>query len=228
MNDREELDPLARIRAAREREQLRVRGIINRDLMDRDIDQRRRAARIEVAHGRFVNLQESRDTLPEEQLARDQFDPYETEKVEGTVREPIITVRRVDRVTKLFRAGVLDIEEFACCVWYRDQWERSGLDPLIASNFDPKFGSGAREFSHLARTSREAEARDEYRWARDFIPADVIGLFDQVVLHDSSVREASIRSGCKYANGLAAFKRGLYGMMAYVGPIIRSNPKKVP
>ncbi|SDA15036.1 hypothetical protein [Sphingomonas sp. NFR15] len=226
MNDRDELDPLARIRAAREREQLRVRGIINRDLMDRETDQRRRAARIEVAHGRFVNLQESRDTLPEEQLARDQFDPYETEKVEGTVREPIITVRRVDRVTKLFRAGVLDIEEFACCGWYRGQWERSGLDPLVASTFYPKFGDGPKTFGHLAKTATEAEARDEFRWSRRFVPDDVISLFDQVVLHDFSVREASRLAKCRYTNGSAAFRRGLLGLMVYVAPIIRSMPQR--
>ena len=227
---------LDKAQAIRTREADRVAAIILRDQTERDRDLRRIEARVEIAQGKFVNLDESKDTLPHEQLEAWQskdpehandFEHVTVRLPEETIRE-YQTIRRVDRVGKLFKTRKIDIEEFACCLWYRNQWERSGLDPLIASNFDPKFGSGPRDFGHLARTAAQAEARDEYRWARSYIPDDVVGLFDQVVLNDHSVREASRLSRCRFANGPAAFRRGLLGLIVYVAPIVRADSKLLP
>lgn len=225
--DKSESGPIAFLNRLKSKERERVEAIIERDKRDRDRDMRRVIARMEVQDGRFVNLEDSKDTLPDEQLAADQFDQVTVYLPEETIREHE-TIKRVNRIMKLYRTHAIDIEEFACCLWYRNQWERSGLDPLIASNFDPKFGSGPRDFGHLARTAAQAEARDEYRWARSHIPHDVSGLFDQVVIHDNSVRDAARLSRCRFANAPAAFRRGLLGLIVYVGPIVRTDSKLVP
>lgn len=205
--------------AARQREIERVDAIIRRDQRDRAQDLRRVTARVEFDQGRFVNLADTRDTLPDEQLAAGEFEPVTVFLPAETIRKNE-TIRRVSRAYSLYQRGVLDNDTYPVCVWYRDIFDMSGLDPLISSTFEPKYGTGEIEYGHLARTEWQAEARNSFRYAREFVPGDVRPLFDLVILSDVAIAEAAKLTRCRYANAAAAFKRGALGLLEYAGPIL--------
>ena len=227
MIDRGKLSPTsvdkARLMAKREAD--RVAAMLDRDARTRDIDRRRDDANRDLANGRFVNLLDTVDTLPDEQLAAGEFVPVEVDNPEGTVREQRRTIRRVARIVILHRRGVIDEDGLAGCLWYVSQWERSGRDPLIASTFEPKFGSGERDFGHLARTHDQASARDQLDLAREHIPADVRRLFDAVALDELTITEAALVVGCPYRNATAAFRRGVIGLIGYTAPLLLNEQK---
>ena len=208
------------IESIRAREAKRIAELLDRDAVDRKLNRRRELAQREIAAGRFVNLQDTVDTLPDEQLAAGDFVPVEVDNPEGTVREQRRTIRRVARVVALHQRAVIDDDGLFACLWYRKQWERSGLDPLISSTFEPKYGSGAPDYGHGAKTPAQAEARDEYRWAKTFVPDDVASLFEQVVLHDNTIADAARLGRCRYANAVAAFRRGVFALMEWTVPIM--------
>lgn len=210
--------------ALRAREDERVEAVILRDQRDRQQDLRRVTARVEFDQGRFVNLADTRDTLPDEQLAAGEFEEVTVFLPAETIRENV-TIRRVSRAYSLYQRGVLDNDTFPACVWYRDCFDFSGLDPLIASTFEPKYGTGERDFSHLARTESQADARESFRFAREFVPLDVRPLFELVILSDMAIADAAKLTRCRYANASAAFKRGALGLLEYVGPLLEITKK---
>lgn len=225
-----ETEALARIGRSFEmdrREARRVRAILVNDDIDRRRGIRRAEARIELMDGKYASLEDAKDGPTAEQLAAGDFAPAEVETPDDTVRKSY-TVRRMPRLVRLWRAGVIDDAELKACTWYRSRWERSGLDPLIASTFEPKFGTGDRMFGHMAKTAAQAEARDDFRWARTFVPDDVRKLFDLVVIDDMAIRIAARMVRCRYANGTAAFRRGALGLLGGVGAVIRLDQKIVP
>lgn len=186
----------------------RIRALIIRDAEERDRNERRAKARREFEEGRFVNLDDTKDTLPPEQLNADEFEPVTVFLPAETVRENS-TVRRVSRIKALWRRGVLEDHEMAACSWYRNQWELSGLDPLVSSTFEPKYGNGGAAFGHMPRTPEQVEARDNFRFMEDAIPADVRHLVNVVILKDMTIEEAGKAVRIGFRNAQAAFKRGV-------------------
>jgi DNA-directed RNA polymerase specialized sigma24 family protein len=104
---------------------------------------------------------------------------------------------------------VLEDHEYRACRWYRTRWERSGLDPLSASTIAPNFGVGERAYGHMAKTEAQAQARSDYRWAREQIPVDVRKLFDAVVIDDLSIDDAARIVRLRYRNAQAGFRRAV-------------------
>ena len=217
--DKSESGPIAFIERLKERERDRVQKLLDRDRRDRDTDLRRVTARVEFDQGRFVNLADTRDTLPDEQLAAGEFEEVTVFLPAETIRKHE-TIRRVSRAYSLYQRGVLDDDTFPACVWYRETFDVSGLDPLISSTFEPKYGTGEIDYGHMARTEWQAEAREAFRYAREYVPGDVRPLFDLVILSDISIADAAKLTRCRYANAAAAFKRGAIGLVEYAGPII--------
>lgn len=188
-------------------EAARVQRIIDMDRGDRAIDARRKEARIEVAEGKYASLDDAKDGPTREQLASGEFVKVAVDNPLDTVREPIRTVKRLTRVEMLYRSGVLDRDLFAACKWYRQRWELSGLDPLVASTFDPRYGSGAQVFGHMGKTPAQVDARSDFRWAQSFLPEDVRGLFDAVVIREFTLKAAAREVQLRYANAPAALRR---------------------
>lgn len=201
------LDRIGRQHRAERREAGRVQRLIDQDRGDRFIDARRAEARIEVMDGKYASLEDAKDGPTREQLASGEFVPVEVDNPLDTVREPIRTVRRMTRVQMLYRAGVLDRDLYSACEWYRTRWEISGLDPLVASTFDPRFGTGAQAFGHMGKTPAQVDARSDFRWAQSFLPADVRGLFDAVVIREFTLKDAAKEVQLRYANAPAALRR---------------------
>ena len=196
-----------RIKAERA-EHERVRALIIRDAEERDRNERRVKARREFEEGRFVNLDDTRDTLPQEQLAADEFEPVTVFLPAETVRENS-TVWRVSRIKALWRRGVLEDHEMAACSWYRDQWDLSGLDPLVSSTFEPKYGNGGAAFGHMPRTPEQLEARDNFRFMEGAIDADVRDLVNAVVLHDMVFEDAGRLVRVRKEQVTLLFRRGV-------------------
>lgn len=199
-----------RLKAERE-EHERIRALIIRDAETRERNERRVTARREFEEGRFVNLDDTRDTLPDEQLTADQFEPVTVFLPAETVRRNE-TIRRVSRIKALWRRGVLEDHEMAACSWYRDQWDLSGLDPLVSSTFDPKYGNGGAAFGHMPRTPEQLEARDNFRFMEAAVPGDVRELVNAVVLHDMTIEDAGRAVKIGFRNASAAFKRGVLAL----------------
>lgn len=199
-----------RLKAERE-EHERIRALIIRDAETRDRNERRIKARREFEEGRFVNLDDTKDTLPDEQLAADEFEPVTVFLPAETVRENS-TVRRVSRIKALWKRGVLEDHEMAACSWYRDRFDLSGLDPLVSSTFEPKYGNGGANYGHEARTPEAVQARDEFQFVQKQIPIDVRALVDAVVLQDMTIEDAGRAVQIGYRNAAAAFHRGVLAL----------------
>jgi hypothetical protein len=61
-------------------------------------------------------------------------------------------------------------------------------------------------YGHLPSTEWAAEAREDIRDARSFIPNDILPMFDAVVLEDIGMKDAAKLKRLRYANFSAAFK----------------------
>lgn len=204
-------------------ERARQRAIARRDVEDRQAEQLREAARINVESGNLASLDDARLGPTPEQLEKAEYRTVQIEAPEQTARE-VTTLRRVteSRIVQLHQRGVLDDDMFAACRWYRERWERSGLDTgaaIAAYDGDPR---GEKLYGVMPRTEAQAEARSDWRFARSTIPLDVVGLFESVVLAELTISDAARASGCRYANAQAAFVRGalaLHGGIAHLLPI---------
>lgn len=173
-------------------EQARQRRIARRDVQDRQAEQLREAARINVESGNLASLDAARLGPTPEQLEKAEYRTVQIEAPEQTARE-VTTLRRVteSRIVQLHQRGVLDDDMFAACRWYRERWERSGLDTgaaIAAYDGDPR---GEKLFGLMPRTEAQAEARDDYRFARGTIQPEFVELFDGVVLAEATLDQAA-------------------------------------
>jgi hypothetical protein len=97
------------------------------------------------------------------------------------------TVRRLTRIEKLARSGVLEPHMKLACEWYAE-CHGIGFDGSCrTSNFEGRSGGGDGSTSLLARSKREMMARDDYRWARSFIPAAYLEVFEAVIIRQDTI-----------------------------------------
>lgn len=100
------------------------------------------------------------------------------------------TVRRLTRVEKMCRAGMIDKDELAACEWYADAYSL-GYDTLgvVADYGRSGGGGGDAVVTHLAKYRAQQEARDDYAFGREGIPAPLLKLFERVVLLGEAIGE---------------------------------------
>lgn len=206
-------DPVKRARDRNVVEQARVARLLDRDKVARKRELKRATALDEFEQGVFVNLDDIAIPPPDEQRQRGYYVPFRGEKIGNTARAPM-TVKNlaVDRPGQLFRRGVIDLDIYKAVAWYRRNWEMSGLSPSITSAYAER-NTGERYYGHMPKSIIQIQARADYRWARDSIPADLVELFEAVVLHDRTLAEEGEASSevastaTKFRNVKAAFIR---------------------
>ncbi len=183
---------------ADQRERSRVADLLCRDREEAKAEERRRAAEIEVAEGKFVNFEDLPVKPTPEQFAKGEYQTRIEDSPDGSIRSVAVLRRVTDlRIVQLHRRGVIDDDLFAACRWYRNIWERSGLAGGVAISSYDTDPRGYREYGVMARTEMQAEARANYRWARNELISDVPRVvFEMVVLDEVGLTEAGIALGC--------------------------------
>lgn len=98
------------------------------------------------------------------------------------------TVRKLTHLEKLKRAGVLEPHQYAACEWYADA-HALGFDTIsCTANYEGGGGGGGfGAFDLCARYKHQMEARENYAWARAFVPAVYRALFEEIVINQVAV-----------------------------------------
>lgn len=103
------------------------------------------------------------------------------------------TVRKLTRVERMARAGVLEPHEVDACQWFADiaalAWDTTGC----TANYEGgSGGGGAHAPDHLmAKNEAVAHARNDYRAARALMPGPWADLFEGVVCRNEALGPAA-------------------------------------
>lgn len=196
---------------ARRDEEARVAALIKRDQTYRQREQDRKAAEIEVAKGLTVNIGEAVDEPTEEWLAKGDFRTFVPRLEDGTVRT-VKAYRRVitPMVMRLWLKGSLTDDQARACMWYRDRFDTAGVGGRYKSSHISLTGNvgggGGAGQAPMALHAREAEARGEYRAARDALTAFYLKFFESVVIHDIPLSRAVRFAKCRNEKALVRFR----------------------
>ena len=197
-------------------ERKRIADVIARDKADRIADRDRLMAELEVRRGVFVNLDDTVMPPTPEWLAKGEVKPFTPRLIgEGGRTQTVKTVRTVRRViistvVRMALAGKITDNQFAACRWYRDVHDQAGIEGRyktshlsLAGNVG---GSGGNAQHPMAQHEREASARQSFRRARGAINPRFVEVFEGVVIHDLSLRAASIKAKRDNARLLPRFQ----------------------
>lgn len=193
-------DGIERAKRASRAERERVDGMIRRDQEYRVKEKDRKAADMEVADGRFVNLTDTVVEPTPEWLEKAETRTFIPKQPKGTTKV-IKSVRRITTPTivKLYNDGKLHEDHYHACMIYRRMYEEAGIDGRYKSNYlsltgNTGGGSGGMSQHPMARHHGEAEARQLYRQARMVINPRFLQLFELVVVFDLSLRAAATKA----------------------------------
>jgi hypothetical protein len=212
------------VEAMAEREAKRVSVLLRRDRTDAKAEQRRLSAEDELDAGKFDNIADAVLLPTREQLRHGEFEPHQPDRTAGTIRSAP-GMKRVTpaRIVQLHARGVLTDDTYPAVLWYRRTWEKTGFDTILsASAMTERSAGGERAYGHMARTAIELEARFNLHFAASFIPADMLGTFDRVVLEEMTITDAARAARCRYANVTAVVKLAatrLLGGIAHLLPV---------
>jgi hypothetical protein len=92
------------------------------------------------------------------------------------------TIRRKTRVELMRDAGVINADQALACEWYATAFETGFQTVGCTANYEGAGGGGFGSSDLLARYKAQAEARENYHYARLSIPRQLTGIFDEVVL----------------------------------------------
>ena len=202
----------------------RVAALLGRDRADRRVDDRRAIAEQELDAGKFDNMNDAVMLPTREQLRHGEFEPHQPEKTTGTIRSAP-GMKRVTpaRIVQLHARGILTDDTYPAVLWYRRMWEKTGYDTVLsASCMSERSAGGERAYGHMARTAVELEARFAVHFAAGFIPSDMLGTFDRVVLEEMTIMDAARAARCRYANVTAVVKHAalrLLGGISHLLPV---------
>jgi hypothetical protein len=194
--------PLDRMKRIQQEEADRVEAMIKADKKYRTRENDRKAAELEVAGGRFVNLDETVVEPTAEWMEKGDTATFIPKQPKGTTKV-IRSVRRVvtPMVIRMLQAGRITGEQAAACTWYRTQWERAGLSGRVKTAHISLTGNsgsgGGMGQAPMAQHEREVEARLAYRSARDALTPFYIKFFESVVIHDIPVARAARFARCR-------------------------------
>jgi hypothetical protein len=98
------------------------------------------------------------------------------------------TVRKLTHIEQLQRRGVLEPHQAAACEWYADA-HALGFDTIgCTANYDGGGGGGGiAAFDLCARFKHQMEARENYAWARQFVPKPYRALFDDIIINRATI-----------------------------------------
>jgi hypothetical protein len=126
------------------------------------------------------------------------------------------TLRKMTRVERLTRAGVISPDQALACEWYAHAYELGFQTVGCTANYMGAGGGGFGATDLFARYKAQGEARANYHYARQAIPNHLLGLFEAIVLHggDEPGRWTAISKRDKTAFSLAAFL--LHGQIGHM------------
>lgn len=194
-----------------QREAKRVADLLERDRIYNQRQREREEAQLEVRKGLTVNIGEAVDEPTQEWLDKGNFRTFTPRLEDGTVRT-VKAYRRVhtSMVVKLWTNGRLTDDQLRACIWYRDRHEMAGVSGRYKMNCISLTGNvggaGGAGQSPIAMHAAEAEAREQYRAARQAVGDAMIKFFDAVVLLDQSISSAARLARCRNGMVYARFQ----------------------
>lgn len=91
------------------------------------------------------------------------------------------TVRRLTRVEQLAKQGYITQDQLAACSWYADAHELGFQTIGCTANYGGAGGGGFGSHDLLARYKAQGEARENYHYARQAIPAHLLTAFESIL-----------------------------------------------
>jgi hypothetical protein len=185
----------------------RLMEMLERDAKDREEEQRRRIALADLEAGIETNVADALVKPTPEQLR----DPaFITRKVAAKhwADGGLTGFRRMvtSQIIVLHSRGVLTDDTVKACKWYRDRWELARMEPSAPVAQYGETVRGDPDYGHLPHSQMVAEAKDDIRDARKFIPGDMLNMFENVICHDLTMKSAARAASLRYVNFSAAFK----------------------
>lgn len=116
------------------------------------------------------------------------------------------TVRRLTRIEKLARSGVLEPHEASACSWYAERYATALDGSCRTSNFEGRSGGGAGVEGHIARSVHVMRALDDYRWARAFIPSVYLEVFEAIIARSDTIAQIAAETFADKARSQAEHK----------------------
>lgn len=102
------------------------------------------------------------------------------------------TLRKLTRTEKLYRAGVIDMEQANACEWFMNA-HTLGYDTVgITANYGGARCGGHTGHTHMARNRAQMAARDDYQFARSGISPLLLPLLEGVLLRGRPVGRLGI------------------------------------
>lgn len=120
--------------------------------------------------------------------------------IEKAGERPLLTRKFFDSTVDRWRkAGRLTEHQWHAAEWYREQFEAAGMTARVVANYNADAnGTGGSTYG-LPTTERQARARQAWRRARTFIPGNMLGLVDNLVLYDLAPAMTGGRQRERYA-----------------------------
>lgn len=192
-------------RAVHEAERKRVNALLERDRAYEAAERLRKAAEVEIAEERFVNLSDTVTGPTPEQLTKGEFRKFTPRQPDKTART-VTAYRRKDlpQVQRLILSGTIDATGFRDCIWYRNLYESTGLSGSIGS-VDYGREVFVAPHSRAMFADRQVEAQDTFRFVRANIRTVFLHLLDQVVLEDIPIYKAQRAVGAGWRSARRMF-----------------------
>jgi hypothetical protein len=176
-------------------------GLARQSQTEGQTEVQRRAERLRLDENRRRRLEDPGTPTPE-QVARG------LERVQikdPDACEPRLALRNTagNTLDRWKARGLINSRQWLASDRYRSIYLRAGLSPCVTSRYGPQIGAAAVEPSYactMPRTLAQVIARDDWRAARAALPQTLVGLFDDVVLHEVRTEEAD-RAGGGRAGG---------------------------
>lgn len=122
------------------------------------------------------------------------------------------TVRRRTRVEMLTLAGIISPDQALACEWYLNCHELGYQTVGCTANYCGAGGGGFGSSDLLARYKAQAEARENFQYAKLVIPHHLRGLFDRIVIGPMDIRTITNEDRLRFS--LAAFL--LHGQIGHM------------
>ena len=130
------------------------------------------------------------------------------------------TVRKLTRVEKLLRSGVLEKHEAVACEWYAAVHAMAFDTVGCTANYDVGGGGHPGSGDLLARYASQGEARADYHLACEYVPSEYRALFEAIVCRNeaiSGVAKAMFDKGRSQREALARATLKLCANRLYAG-----------
>jgi hypothetical protein len=123
------------------------------------------------------------------------------------------TLRRLTRIELMHKAGIINAEQAQACEFYAAAYQLGFQTIGCTANYGGAGGGGFGSTDLLARYKAQAEARENYHYARLAVPKHLLPSLDAVVL-ETGHPPHKMRKEEKLRFSLAAFL--LHGQVAHL------------